>query len=128
VARASDANKDLLRRILIAYGEGDLAPMRAALDPDVVYFSHGPQEFFRFGGRHEGFGDTIAALSAIASDYAVHRYQIRELIGEGEIVWLTAEVDATDRRRKTRLKITLAARWQFKGGRVISVEEYFDSG
>ena len=128
MARASDANKALLARILTAYGEGDLAPMRAALDPAVVYHTHGPTEFFRFGGRHEGLAATIAALSAIASDYAVHRYQIRELIGEGEIVWLTADVDATDRRRKMRLAITLASRWQFHSGRVVAVDEYFDSG
>jgi hypothetical protein len=129
--RVSDDNSALkshLRRMLTAYSEGDLAPIREALDPNVSYHPHGPKEFFRFARPHRGFADAIAGLSAIANDYAIHRYNIREMIGEGNVIWMTADLDATDRRQNIRLEITLVGRWQFESNRVVSVDEYFDSG
>jgi ketosteroid isomerase-like protein len=128
LGEGNSALKTHLRRMLKAYGEGDLSLIREALEPDVVYHPHGPPELFRFAGRHVGLADAIAALSAIASDYSIHRYDVREMIGEGDIIWVTSGIDATDRRRHVHLAITLVARWQFRGVRVASVDEYFDSG
>ena len=124
----NSALKAQLRRMMTAYGEGDLAPIREALDPNVRYHPHGPKEFFRFAGPHKGFADAIAGLSAIASDYAVHRYDIREMIGEGNVIWTTVDIEATNRRQNIRLSFALIGRWQFEGNRVVSVDEYFDSG
>jgi limonene-1,2-epoxide hydrolase len=128
VSDTNSALKAQLRRMMTAYSEGDLAPIREALDPNVRYHPHGPTEFFRFAGAHHGFADAIAALSAIASDYAIHRYNIRELIGEGSVFWTTVDIDATNWRQSIRLSFALIGRWQFQGNRVVSVDEYFDSG
>ena len=125
--RASDKNKALVGRILEAYGESDFSPLREVLDPKVVYHSHSPREFFRFAGRHEGLADGVAALSAIASDYTIHGIKVHELVGEADIVWATTDMDYTDRRHKKRLTVRVASRWQIRDGRLISVDEYFDT-
>lgn len=125
--RASDANKALVRRILSAYAEGDLAPLREVLDPGVVYHSHSPAEFFRFGGRHDGLASGVAALSSIASDYTIHSLMVSEVIGEGDVVWATTDVNYTERRSKVRMSIRVVSRWEVKKGRVIAVDEYFDT-
>jgi ketosteroid isomerase-like protein len=127
VAKTPESNKAILERVLKAYSEGDVAPLREAADPSVVYHSHAAKEIFRFGGRHEGFANAVAAMSSIASGYAIHSYRIRELIGDGDIVWSLADVEATERRKKRQVKMTLAARWQFRDGRIVFVEDYFDS-
>jgi ketosteroid isomerase-like protein len=127
VTGGNEALKQRVRAILTAYGEGDLGPLREALDPDIVYHSHSPRELFRWGGVHEGVVNGIAALSALAADYAVHRYEVLDVIGEGDAVWVTAELEATDRHNNKRVGTRLAARWQFKGDRVARVDEFYDS-
>jgi ketosteroid isomerase-like protein len=128
MSAGSEALKERVRGILTAYGQGELDELRAALDPDVVYSSHAPKELFRWGGRHEGIVNGVAALSAIASDYAVHRYEVTEVIGEGDVVWVTADLEATERRSKIRVETQLVTRWQFKGDSVVAVDEYYDNG
>jgi ketosteroid isomerase-like protein len=125
--RASDKNKALVQRILEAYGESDFSPLREVLDPKVVYHSHSPRELFRFAGRHEGLANGVAALSAIASDYTIHALEVHELVGEADVVWATTDMDYTDRRSKKRLTVRVVSRWQVRDGKVVSVEEYFDT-
>ena len=123
----SEALKRLVRNVLDAYGQGDIAPLRAIMAPDVIYFSHAPRSLFRFAGRHEGVIDVIAALSAIATDYSVHRYKVREIEGEGDIVWYASDVEVSERRTGKSAKFTLAGRWAFHEGHLVSAEEFFDS-
>ena len=128
MSNTADGNKARLRRALAAYSEGDVGPLREMVDPDVVYHSHSPHSLFRSGGRHEGIADALAAMSALASDYAIHSYRVRDLVGEADIVWSIAEIDVTYRRKRARFKITLAVRWEFRDGHIVGVEEFFDSG
>ncbi len=118
--------KGHLRRVLAGYAEGDFSLLRESLDPEVVYHSHAPRELFRFGGRHEGVANTVAAISAIASDYTFHRYLVRELIGEGQVLWALIDLEVSDNRKKIRFATTLAQRWSFRGVRVIAIDEYLD--
>ena len=120
-------NKATVRRVLAAYGEGDIAPLRALLDPELVYHSHSPKELFRYGGRHEGLAGGIVALAALASDYTIHHIEIHEVVAEGDVVWVAMDMDRTDRRVDVRLVVHVAARWEFRDGRIVSVEEYWDT-
>jgi ketosteroid isomerase-like protein len=123
----TNKNKEAIRRVLTAYSEGDFAPLRALLDPGIVYQSHSPKGIFRFGGRHEGMADAVVALSALASDYTVHHIQLREMVGEGDVVWVTMDMDYTERRTGVRLVIPVAARWEFRDGRIVSIGEFWDT-
>jgi ketosteroid isomerase-like protein len=127
VSAGIESRKSRIKAILTAYGEGDMGALREALDPGIVYHSHAPSELFRWGGRHEGQVNGLAVLSALASDYAVHRYEVKEIVGEGDVVWVRADLEATDRHRKIRVETQLATRWEFKGDHVIRVDEYYDT-
>ena len=122
-----EENKALVRRVLAAFGEADIEPLRAAIDPGVVFYSHSPGEIFRAGGRHEGVADSIAALSALATDFTVHRVEVKEVIGEGDVVWVTSELEFTARRHAKRLTLTVASRWLLRDGRILSVDEFWDT-
>ena len=124
---SAKANKATVRRVLSAYGEGNIAPLRDLLDPEVIYHSNSPKELFRFGGRHQGLAAGIVALSALASDYTIHHIAVHDLVAEGDVVWVTMDMDRTDRRNKLRLVVRVAARWEFRNGRIVSVEEYWDT-
>jgi ketosteroid isomerase-like protein len=66
-------------------------------------------------------------MSKLAMAYQLHSYNVVELVGEGDVVWMTAQVDFTHRRSKQRLAFPIVSRWQVRDGRVLSVTEYYDS-
>ena len=120
-------NKESIRSALSAYSEGDFGPLRALLDAGIVYQSRSPKKIFRFGGRHEGMADAVVALAALASDYTIHHIEIRDMVGEGDVVWVTNDIDYTERRTGVRLVVPVAARWEFRDGRIVSIEEFWDT-
>ena len=121
------ANKVALNRIIAAYAIGNLEPLLAALEPGVVWTSYGPPDLLRFAGRHEGRDNCLAGLSAMATDFALHRYEIVELVAEGDVVWMQARVETSRRTGGPRHTISVANRWQFLDGKVVSITEYYDS-
>jgi ketosteroid isomerase-like protein len=49
------------------------------------------------------------------------------MIGEGDVVWIEARLETTRRRDRTQHSIDVAARWQFREGRIVRIDEYYDS-
>jgi ketosteroid isomerase-like protein len=120
-------NKALVQRVLAAYAQSDLEPLLQVIDPNVVWISQGPAQHYAFGGKHVGRAGVLAAMSKLAMDYELHSYNVVELVGEGEVVWMTAQVDFTHRASKQRLAFPIVSRWQIRDGQVRSVTEYYDS-
>ncbi len=121
------ANKALIQHVLKAYAQSDLGPLLEAIHPDIVWISQAPTAYYGFGGRHDGRAGTLAAMAKIATAYQLNHYQIEELIGEGDVVWMTARVDFTHRASGTQMTFPLVGRWQFQDDKVITVTEYYDS-
>ncbi|MEI9996102.1 MAG: nuclear transport factor 2 family protein [Rhizomicrobium sp.] len=122
-----EANKDAMRRALKAYGEGDFQPVLQLLHRDVVWTTQAPSALFRFGGVHHGHVEAVIGVSTIATDYTLHRYEIAEMIGEGDVVWMNARLDVTERKSGKHFGVALASRWEFRDGKAIGLTEYFDS-
>lgn len=121
------ANKAALHRIIAAYAIGDLTPLLEALHPEVVWASHGPPDQLRFAGKHEGRDNCVAGLSLMATDFALHSYDIVELVAEGDIVWMHARLETSRRAGGFRHVLDVANRWQFHDGKIMSITEYYDS-
>ena len=115
-----------MRRVLKAYGEGEFAPVSALLHPDIVWISNAPKSLFRFGGMHRGKDEAIVGMAMIAAEYDTHRYEVEELVGEDDIVWMTARLDMTSRRNGAHFVLPIASRWQFRDGFVVGITEYYD--
>ena len=122
-----ERNKRTIRRVLAAYAEGDLEPLLAAFDDDVEWHSNALTGHYRFGGPHKGKAGLCEGLSVLAADYTLHRYEVRELVGEGDVIWALCDVAATHSRSGRPVSIPLVSRWQFGGGKVIAFSEYFDT-
>jgi ketosteroid isomerase-like protein len=125
----SDAasNKAIVKRILTAYAVGDLSPLLAALDDNVSWTSNALVGHYRFGGRRHGRGGVIEGLSLIAADYDITRYEVREMIAEGEVVWVTSDLGVTDKRNSRNMDFMLVSRWQFRAEKLVSFCEFFDT-
>ena len=124
---SSAANKVALNRIIAAYAIGDLTQLLDALSADVVWTSHGPPDQLRFAGAHEGRDNCLAGLSIMAADFALHSYEVVEMIAEGDVVWMQARVETSRRTGGPRHTINVANRWEFRDGKVVSITEYYDS-
>ena len=124
---SAETNKQAMRRVLKAYGEGDHEPVTALFHDEFVWTSHAPLELFRFGGPHRGRAEAIVGMAMIAADYSMHRYDVIELVGEDDVVWMSARLDVTSRRSGRNFKLSLASRWQFRDGMLVALTEYYDS-
>ena len=123
----SGSNKAVLRQVLEAHANGDLSPMRSLLDPGFVSTVHAPHELFRSGGQREGVANAIVTMSQVSTDFTIHDHQINELVEEGDVIWVRGVLDVTSRGTSKRAAFPLAGRWQFKDGKALSAEWYFDS-
>lgn len=119
--------KQTLRQVLGAYSEGKLEPLLNIFHEDIDWLSNAPESHYRFGGRHKGKPALREGLSFLANEYTIHSYTVRELIGEGDVIWTTCDVSATHRATATRVSAVLASRWKFEGEKVIAFTEYFDT-
>jgi ketosteroid isomerase-like protein len=123
---SAESNKEAMRRVLAAYGAGDFAPVTALLHPDIVWMSNAPKEIFRFGGTHSGKTEAMVGMAMIAAEYDTHHYEVVELVAEGDVVWMTAKLDMTSRRNGVHFVLPIASRWQFSGGLLVAITEYYD--
>jgi ketosteroid isomerase-like protein len=123
----SGRHHEALTRIMRAYLQGDLEPLFAAASDAVVWDSNVSKANFRFGGRFQGRVGLKEALSLIASEFAIIRYDVRELTGDADVVWAVSDVTITEHKTGKRADIRLANRWQFEGDKIVSCTEFFDS-
>ncbi len=65
-----------MKAVIEAWGEADLAPVRGALDENVVWRSASSREggAFRFGGVYRGRDNVIELLSKLSTSYFFQEY------------------------------------------------------
>jgi len=118
---------DALRAIMGAYLQGDLAPLRAIASDDIVWDSNARRSQFRFGGIFKGRVGLQEALALIASEFAMLKYDVQEIVGEGDIVWALSDVILSEHKTGKRASFRLANRWQFRDGKLVELTEFFDT-
>jgi len=110
-----------------AYLQGDLQPLMAIISDDFVWDSNARRAQFRFGGVFKGRVGLQEALSLIASEFAMLKYDVREIVGEGDTLWALSDVILSEHKTGKRAAFRLANRWEFRGGKLISLTEFFDT-
>ena len=120
-------NKRRLARVMAAYTNGDLEPLMETVADDVVWDSNALTTQFRFGGSFRGPLGIKEVLSLIATEFHILRYDIQEMTGDGDIVWVLSELEIRDRKTGKQIGVRLANRWQFRDGMIVSCSEFFDT-
>jgi ketosteroid isomerase-like protein len=126
-ATSVEANKKVLERILKAYSQGDLERVVSSFDENVVWMVHTLPGHYRFGGPRRGHLGMSEVWAMLATYFTMERYESREMVGEGDVVWSTNELTVLVRKTGKRVLLRLVNRWQFKDGCVIACDEYFDT-
>ena len=118
---------DKLRNIMVAYLQGDLSPLLEIAADDIVWDSNARKPQFRFGGAFRGRVGLQEALSLIAAEFAMLRYDVQEIVGDGDTIWALSDVIFSEHKTGKRTSIRLANRWQFRDGKLIRFTEFFDT-
>ena len=127
--------EQLMKTVLEAWGEANLEPAHKALDEHVVWKSASTHEsgVFRFGGVYEGKASVVALLSKLSTRYFFQRYEAKEIISQGEIVWGLFDVYGSylppgGRERDRRpFIIETAFRWRIRDGKILEAQTFFDT-
>jgi ketosteroid isomerase-like protein len=116
----------LVRALYTAYAAGDRARVAALIDDDIDWIIYGPVQVFAFVGARHGKTAVLEALTAIAADYAVDRYQPEVIVVEGDRAAVMSNVAFVQRSTGRTLSFRLANFLRFRAGRVVEFREFAD--
>lgn len=121
------ANRDLMLSVTAAWRDGDMAPLLAAIDPQVVWHATAPREYFRFGGIFHGQVGVREYIALHASRYHLTRFHPRSVVAKGDQVWGLFEIEALHLPTNRYVKSDCAIRWTIRDGRITEHQAIFDT-
>lgn len=123
-----------MRRLAEAFELADLRPLFDAIDDNVVWKSAATTPgVFRFGGTYTNRAGVVQVMSQIASAYSIRRFQPKEIITRGNVVWGWFDVEADYRPGPgmsgiaRRVEFEAAVRWRLKSGKIVEHQAFFDT-
>lgn len=126
-------SEELMKTCIEAWGQGDLAPVRAALHDDVLWISAATEwdDQLRSGGVHRGRAKVIALLAKIATGYFNTACKAKEIVSSGEIVWglfdFRARYTGAAGKADKTVQTEMAFRWRVREGKIIEAQTFFDT-
>lgn len=124
----------LMKDVVEAWGRADIGPIFAALDDNVVWksASTGGEGRFRFGGEYRGRQSVVALLSKISTAYFFSRYETKEVVSKGDVVWGLFVSHGTyspvgERKPAVPFVLEQAMRWRIRDGKIVEAQTFFDT-
>jgi ketosteroid isomerase-like protein len=129
------APETLVKNVVQAWGEANLAPAREVLDENIVWKSAATRDdgTLSFGGVYRGKASVIALLATLSTRYFFQRYVTKEIISKGQVVWGLFEVHGhyippggrlADRKP---INFETAVRCKVRGDKIVEVQSFFDT-
>lgn len=126
-------SEDLMRTVIAAFAQADLAPLMEALHQDVVWKTASRRAgLFSFQGEYKKRAGVIELLSTLARDYTFHHMTPKEIVGGQDSVWGLYDVvlcyDPKGKHRVTDpVYLEMAFHWRLQGGKIIEHRSFFDT-
>jgi ketosteroid isomerase-like protein len=122
-----DATRALVRDLFDAYGRGDGERVATLVHDDIDWVLHGPVQVFSFVGPRHGKAEVLAALTVLANEYALERYEPDIIIVENDRAAVTSNVAFKQRSTGRTLSFRNANFLRFADGRLIEFREFMDT-
>ena len=124
----------LMRKIVGAFAMADLQPLFDALDENVIWKSASTVGgTFRFGGEYSKIIGVKEVMSQIATAYSIQRFEPKEFIESGDIIWGLFEVEAIYQPTgkpsapSRPLKFECAIRWRIRDNKIAEHQAFLDT-
>ena len=123
----TDATRSLVHELYDAYGSGDKARIAAIIGDDIDWVIHGPVQIFPFIGPRRGKAQVLEALTQIAKEYALERYEPQIIIVEGDRAAVLSNVAFVQRATRRTLSFRLVNLLRFADGKLVEFQEFSDT-
>ncbi|MBS0245905.1 MAG: nuclear transport factor 2 family protein [Proteobacteria bacterium] len=110
-----------------AFRRSDYFRMAALYARDVEWTMHAPESIFPVGGRRRGKGAVFLMLLNIGLHYRFDRYEIEDVIAEGDWAAVVADVTITQRSTGRIIRCRTAGFNQVRDGKVVAYRGFIDS-
>ena len=123
----------LIKRVVEAWGQADIGPIRDALHDEVIWKSASTMKSrrFRFGGTYMGRAEVISHLSKLSTAYFFSGYDAKEIVSRGEIVWALFNVRGIYRQPGSavpkKIDFETAFRFCVRDQKIIEGQVFFDT-
>jgi ketosteroid isomerase-like protein len=120
-------NKNLMLAVMAEFKKANLEPLFANLSDEVVWRTSAPQDFFRFGGVHNGVFGIREYTALLFSRYHFTRFEITHIIAQDDIVWGEFDGEAKDMSTDKFVRFEAMIRWTVRDGKIAEHRCFFDT-
>ncbi|MDE2631415.1 MAG: nuclear transport factor 2 family protein [Alphaproteobacteria bacterium] len=118
----------LMRKIAKAFEQGELQPLFDAIDDNTVWRSGSQLEgLFRFGGEYRKYAGVKELISRIASAYTFRRFEPKETVAGGDVVWGWFDIETEYRPTRKIATFEIVIRWQVRNGKILDHRAFLDT-
>ena len=124
---------NLMRKVVAGFVKSDMAPFLAAMHDEIVWKSaHRYDALFRSTGEYRTRARVIEHLTDIFRNYTFHRFEPKEIVAIGDVVWGQFDVVLSFDPKgigiiSKDVDLEIAIRWRLKEGKIIEHQSFFDT-
>ena len=128
-ARVDDSSpKRVVERLYAAFNSGDIPSIRKLIAPDATWIQYGPKEILPFAGMRRGPDGVMSFFADVDRALENPRPGVREFIVAGDKVAVPGTEESTVRSTGIRYHVNNLHLFTVRNGKVVSFEEFIDSG
>ena len=119
----------LMRRLAKAVENSDLQSLVAATDEQIIWHVGGRQSgVLGLGGTYLSRAGLLEVTARLATHFNFYRFEPKEIIAHGEIVWGWFDVAATLIGRRNQLvQCEIVLRWRVRHGKILESRSFYDT-
>ena len=124
---------NLMRKVVAGFEKSDMGPLLAAMHDEIVWKSANRYDaLFRSNGEYRTRPRVIELLTDLFRNYRFHRFEPKEIIAMGDVVWGHFDVVLSFDPKGSgivskHLELEIAIRWRLKEGKIIEHQSFFDT-
>ena len=123
----------LMCKVVAGFEKSDTGPLAAAMHEEIVWKSANRHDnLFRFNGEYKTRARVIERLTDLFQNYTFHRFEPKEIIAVGDVVWGYFDVVLSFDPKGSGIvskyvDLEIAIRWRLKEGKIIEHQSFFDT-
>ena len=123
----------LMNKVVAGFEKSDIGPLVGALHDEIVWKSANRHDsLFRFNGEYRTRARVIERLTDLFQNYTFHRFEPKEIIAVGDVVWGYFDVVLSFDPKGSGIvskyvDLEIAIRWRLKEGKIIEHQSFFDT-
>ena len=123
----------LMCKVVAGFENSDMAPLLAAMHDEIVWKSANRYDaLFRSKGEYKTRPRVIELLTDIFRNYKFHRFEPKEIVAIGNVVWGHFDVVLSFDPKGTgivskHVDLEIAIRWLLREGKIVEHQSFFDT-